>query len=564
MNGPVPGRVAAALLGLWLAAPAVRAADVPHPEGAVPPPVLDVLSRVDADSLFPAIEFLGADELRGRAVGTPGAERAAEYLGQRLEALGLEPLGDEGTYFQRFPLHGATPTPESRLDLRDARGLRPLTLGEDYLLQTTGEGTFLPEWTPLVFGGYGIVAPEYDHDDYGSVDVRGKVVVVLAGEPWSADSNTFYGDRPTRHSLPEWKRRQALARGARGLVTIPSPREEPYVRWVDRQRTWAFENVVRLIDVPRFFHATVDEEAAAWILDGGSHSLADVRAMDRRGAMRSFDLDREMRFEGAFRERDFLSANVVGGLRGSDPLLRDEWVLVSAHYDHLGVGVPVRGDSLYNGVVDNAVGCAALLEIARVLSELEEAPRRSVAFLFTTAEEKGLLGARHWCEHPSFPLSATIANLNVDGLAIFDRFRTIVGVGAEMSTLDRHLEGVAASLGLEAKPVPRIFATEDSFWRSDQLAFARAGIPSIVVLEGLEFENLSHVEGVQSFIAWGQQRYHLPSDDLEQPIDRAACVQHVQVLTAMVGALADTLTPPQWRRFSPYANARLRALAEGK
>lgn len=562
-------RLIVALLILPLASSASGAEGPgdPHPatEGAVPAAVLASLSLVNADSLFAVVEFLGADELRGRATGTPGADRAAADLARRLQADGLEPLGDDGGWFQRFPLHGARPRRECRLDLRDAHGRRALALGEDYVLVSTGEGTHLPKWTPMVFAGYGVVAPEYDYDDYGSVDVRGKIVVLLPGEPWAAgEPGYFEGDRPTRHSLPEWKRRQALARGACGTVTLPLPREEPFVRWVDRQRIYAFENVVQLIDLPRSFDAIVTEELAEWLLEGSPHSLGQVLDMDARGAMRSFLLDRELRFEGSFQERDFMAANVVGGIRGSDPLLRDEWVLVSAHYDHLGLGLPVRGDSLYNGVVDNAIGCAATLEIARVLAGVDPPPRRSVAFLFTVGEEKGLLGARRWCEQPAFPLSATIANVNVDGLAIFDRFRQVVGVGAELSTLGRHLDGVAAALDLEAVPVPAVFSRADVFWRSDQLAFARAGIPSILVMEGLEYEHLSRIEGVQSFIAWGQQRYHLPSDDLSQPIDREAAVQHTQVLLALVGALGDTFAPPQWRRSSPYASARLRSLAEGR
>jgi hypothetical protein len=461
-------------------------------------------------------------------------------------------------------MHGGRPLASSRLWLEGPWGVDSLILEQDYLLYTMGDKTYTPHAAPLVFAGYGIAAPEYDYNDYQNLDVDGRIVVVLSGEPRSDDPDYFDGPLPTRHSSSFTKQQQALARGARGSILVPIEEERTQRSWNTWQHMFAFEHVTLAYSPNRNLNVLLNPERAASLFHGSDIDWRTILDMERQGTLRSFPLAVRAGFVGGFEERDFVASNIVGAITGNDPLLRDSWVLVSAHYDHLGVGPAVQGDSIYNGLVDNALGCATTLEIARTLSSGNPGPRRSVAFLFTTGEEVGLLGARAYCLRPSVPLSRTIANVNVDGIAIFDTFDDIVGVGAEISTLQTHLENLAADLDLILSPVPERIVDSEAFARSDQLAFAEAGIPSILVMEGSRYRHLAPAEGRARFVRWGQERYHTPFDDLRQPVDRDAVLQHSRVLLALVESLADTFTPPQWLPGSPYVNARLRAVAEGR
>lgn len=524
---------------------------------AGPAPAADSLSmaRLRAD-----VEFLGSDRLKGRGTGSPGGDIAALFLARRLQRLGLRPLGDRGTFLQRIPFHGGQPLPTSRLDVITPDSVHPLRLNRDYLLYDTGDGTFIGDPAPLVFVGYGIVAPEFDYNDYQDINVEGALVVFLEGEPPSQRADFFNGPQPTRYALPALKQRIALSRGARGSIMIADSDGS----WGRRAREFAFEHVTLLYDDPQRLNALLHPQRAALLFAGARHSLAEIRTLQRDHALSSFALEARLRFTGAFRQREFFASNVVGLLEGGSPLVEDEYLLLSAHYDHLGVGPPVRGDSLYNGVVDNALGCAALLEIARVLAAAPVPPRRNLLFLFVTGEEKGLLGSRHYCAHPAVPLHRTIAALNVDGMSIIDTFDDVIGIGAEYSTLGDALDAVCAAMGLKHSPIPPPFRGHSAFSSSDQLAFAQAGIPSMAVLGGFALRHLDPDRGVRAYLRWGRRRYHTPFDDLNQPINYRAVMQHCSILTALTRHLADAPLPPRWRDHSPFLNARLQTLAENR
>ncbi len=331
----------------------------------------------------------------------------------------------------RCPWSGSTPLPESRLTISAFGEHTPLTLGKDYLLHTTGAQTWLPRPTPMVFVGYGIVAPEFDYNDYADVDVRGKVVVFLAGEPASDDPDYFAGRDPTIYSAVESKVRIALSRGAVASVLVPGGG----VEWARLQREYAFEHLSLAASVPSHLAILLHPGVAETLFDDALFDFDQVQSMERRQVLRSFHLPASLSFEGSFHVRSFLAANVVGRIPGSGSKLGRESVVVSAHYDHLGLGPPVAGDPIYNGVIDNAIGCAAQLELARVLAAAPERSRRSIIVLFTTAEEEGNLGARYFLDHPPVPLSTMVANINIDGLAFNDEFSDVVGVGAELSDL---------------------------------------------------------------------------------------------------------------------------------
>lgn len=522
------------------------------------------MANISGDSLYRHLLFLGSDSLAGRGTGTPGGELAANYLAQQLQRFGLLPVGEDHSYKQQIPLHASKPLAGSKFQLVSKAGVTNLVLGRDYLLYNTGAQTFIPKPAPLVFVGYGITAPEYDYNDYQAINVIGKIVVFLSGEPEANDLSYFEGERQTIYAIPEVKQRIALSRGAVGSIMIPSPRDLSGAgrNWQYWQEQFAFEDISLVYSAAGNLSVVMNPAAALALFEGGPHSLAEVFAMDRMNSVRSFALPVSASFRGSFQQRDFLAANVIGMLEGSDPELKHTHAIVSAHYDHLGIGPAVTGDSIYNGVFDNAVGVAATLEMARTFAKLPVKPQRSLLFLFLTGEEKGLLGSTYYVDHPVVPLHRTVANLNIDGLAMFDTFDDIVGVGAELSTLGELLHEVAKELQFSVSPVPAPFAEASAFGRSDQIAFARGGIPAILIMEGTKYRNMPSGEGMQRIIDWGRRTYHTPFDDLNQPINLQAAQQHAQILFAFCYRLANLEAAPEWKKGTPYLNIRLQSLAE--
>jgi hypothetical protein len=517
---------------------------------------------VSAEAIRRHTSFLGADGLEGRAPGTPGAVAAARYIASEMERAGLRGLGRGEGWLQDVPLHGTIPTEGTELVVASDCGSAALNLGRDYVLFTGGVQTLIPRDVPLVFAGYGIVAPEFDYNDYQGLDVAGKVVVVLSGEPDSADPAYFAGPLPTVYSTPEAKQRIALSRGARGSLLIPSI-QDPRRPWADLRREFAFEHLSLPYSLPRHLSAWIHPEVAPRLFCGSRWDLEAVHGMEKDHTLRSFPLAAQVRFRGEFRERDFFCSNVAGLLPGSDPALRDTYVLVSAHYDHLGVGPPVEGDAIYNGVVDNAIGVAGVLEMARVLAARPERPARSIVYLLTTAEEEGLLGSLYYLDHPLVPVHRTVANVNVDGLAHVDTFEDVVGIGAEKSTLGDTLARVAARRGLRVSELPPL-ARADSFAFSDQAAFAEVGVPSLLVNEGFQWSHHSGDEALALYAEWGRTRYHRPSDDLSQTLNFEASRQHVELLVDLVLEIANDPEAPGWHPGQPEALAQLRTRAEGR
>jgi hypothetical protein len=408
----------------------------------------------------------------------------------------------------------------------------------------------------MVFVGYGIVAPEFDYNDYADIDVRDRVVVYLPGEPPSQDPDFFFGALPTVYSTPEAKRRIALSRGARGSFLLPILDGDADAAWRRLAREFAFENLSLAYAVPTHLSGILNPALADWLFTSAINDWRAVREMESTGTIRSFYLPIRMSFDGRFRSRDVLSPNVVARLRGRDARVHDTAVVVSAHYDHLGIGPSVDGDQIYNGVVDNAIGVAGVLEIARVLSQVKPGPRRSVVFLFSTAEEEGLLGTQYFLDRPPLPLSRMVANVNVDGLAFQRPFSDVIGVGGQLSSLGRDLSAVARDLGLViGQASPEIWSSE-SFSRSDQAAFAEKGVPSILVNEGFSWHDLDPGEAEYRALRWLQEIYHSPADDLDQDLNWDAARLHAGVIAALVWRLANAREVPEWNPGVPYAYQR--------
>lgn len=518
-----------------------------------------LLDEISGEFIQNHTEVLGSDFMQGRATGSHGERLAAEYIRAKLKEYNVSPAIGRRSYFQNIPLHGSKPLSSSQFTVSAPARTVDFQLAQDYVLFNSGAQTFLPQPLPLVFVGYGIVAPEFDYNDYQTVDVTDKIVVYLSGEPASDDSAYFAGAHPTIYSYAESKERIAISRGARGCLLIPDP-DEMITSWDAEVREFSFEDVRLAYSVTDIFSAIINPTSASILFAGTDTSLAHIIRWRRDHIMFSFELATSASFRGQFEERDFFSRNILAQVRGTDSSLRDSYLILSAHYDHLGIGVPVCGDSIYNGVVDNAIGTAALLEIARALQKYP--PRRSVLFLFLTGEEKGLLGSTYYIDNPVVPHFKTIANINIDGLAIFDTFKDIIGFGTDLSTLGDMLQSTVTLLGVSQSRLPAGFSRLESFARSDQIVFAKAGIPAALVMEGVRFDHLSEAEGIQKHLDWMQNIYHSPFDDLTQPINWSAAEQHCQLLSAFAWHVANATQAPSWLPGTPYVTTRLQSIAE--
>lgn len=518
-----------------------------------------LLDNISGDYIQQHAAVLGSDLMQGRATGSHGERLAADYIRAKLKEFNVSSAVGRRSYFQNIPLHGSKPLPTSEFVLYQNDKKQTFQLGKDYVLYNTGAQTFIPQPLPLVFVGYGIVAPEFDYNDYQTVDVTGKIVVYLSGEPLSDDPNYFDGPQPTIYSYAESKERIAISRGARGCLLIPNPFEDR-VQWGKRINSFLIEDIKLAYSVTDIFSALLNPMSASFLFFNSNHPLDEIWQWRQNNLMFSFELEPQLSFRGQFVERDFFSRNILAEVRGTDAKLRDSYLILSAHYDHLGIGVAVRGDSIYNGVVDNAIGTAALLEIARALSK--SPPKRSVLFLFLTGEEKGLLGSTYYIDNPVVPHYKTVANINIDGLAIFDTFKDVIGFGTELSSLQETLQRSAAVMGLEVSFLPSNFSGIESFARSDQITFAKAGIPAALVMEGVNYDHIDQNLGVKKHIEWMQDIYHSPFDDLEQPINWTAAEQHCQFILTFAWFVANDPKEPTWRQGTPYLTARLQSIAE--
>ena len=515
--------------------------------------------EIASESIKGHTEILASDDFEGRGTGTNGGNLAAKYIASEFEKYGLKPVGDNNSFYQNIPMHGSYPLKSSELKIYSGNDEILLNLGNDYLLYKSGQQTFTPVPLPLVFVGFGIVAPEYDYNDYQEIEVEGKIVVFLEGEPESDDPEFFNGEAPTVYNYPISKQRIALSRGAAGSILIPDVKNKSWEKLVDE---FAFEDINLAYSASNNLSMILNPDVVDHIFKNSGFDYSRILEMKNGHTLKSFPLNISLTFKGEYLQRDFLAQNVAGMIESNDSGLKDSYLIISAHYDHLGIGPMVNGDSIYNGALDNAIGVSVLLELARQFSESNNSVKRSIIFLAVTGEEKGLLGSTYYTDNPLVPLYKTIANLNIDGIALFRDFQTVVGVGSEFSTLENVLSDAAANMGLQIEPIPPQFKVVEAFNQSDQLSFASAGIPSILVLEGTKNKNKTEAEVLYAFIDYMIHRYHTPFDDLDQEIDYLAAAQHAAILFNLVYSLSNSDEVPEWKAGSPFINARLRSIAE--
>jgi Zn-dependent M28 family amino/carboxypeptidase len=517
------------------------------------PPLDDALAAaldgVRSEAMDAHLRFLSLPLLEGRAPGTRGGTLAMEYIAAQFQRIGLQPVA--GSYLQQVPMVGMDPHPELALDT--PAGPRAPAYKDEYVLEA---GVPRPEVDvdgALVFVGYGITAPEYGWDDYKDVDVRGKVLLVRVNDPGTAETPGFFGGRAlTYYGRWTYKFEEASRRGAAGALLLHTDASAGY--------GW---NVVRTSNTGEQFDLQGDPEfplgVRGWISEAAVRGALQAAGLDldalladsERREFRPVDTGIRARAHVRSELQEVKTANVVGYLPGADPNRVGEVVIVSAHYDHLGVRTGDDGSSqVHPGAYDNASGVALLLTVAEALARAPARPARPFLFVATTAEESGLLGAEWYARHPLYPLATTAAVLNVDGANLWGRTHDIAPLGVDRSELGERIRAAASAEGMEvaAEQHPE----QGMFFRQDHFPFARAGVPALAMDHGLQYEGRPDGWGQERYQEFNTQHYHQPSDAYHADWDYAGAVQQGRVLLRTAWAVASADGLPQWASGSEF------------
>jgi hypothetical protein len=497
----------------------------------------------DGERWWSHVRFLADDRLEGRNTGTEGYHRAAAYVAAEFARLGLVPAGTDG-FLQPVKLRSREiDESHSSLALVGKMGTEALTLGEDAVISLRIDPAPSVD-AELVFAGYGLRIPEADHDDFAGLDVRGKVVVALQGAPPSVPGPLAAHMQSTEVSARLLKRL-----GAVGIVGLRNPKNMD-IPW-DRLKRLRFMPSMSLadpaLDETRGLEISVNVNPARadrWLAGTGRTFQEILDAADAGKPLPHFAIPARLKVTVAVKRHDVESPNVAALLPGNDSRLKDEYVVFSAHLDHLGIGEPISGDSIYNGAMDNASGVASLLDVAAAIKDSGQKLRRSVLFLAVTGEEKGLLGSRFFASSPTVDRSKIVANLNVDMFLPLFPLRMLTVYGLDESDLGEDTIAVAQSLGIE--PQADLEPKRNLFIRSDQYSFIRRGIPSLALKVG--FAKGSPEEQIAK--AWLTQRYHAPSDDVNQPVDKAAAGAFDVLVARLLERVANRDQRPRWKETS--------------
>ena len=490
------------------------------------------------------VGFLASDEMKGREAGTPEYDIAARYVAAQFETMGLKPAGLNG-YSQPVPLVLSRTVDEGSFALTVNGKTQNLAFGTDYL---PGGSTAIPDLAreaPLVFAGYGVVSPQFKRDDYRGLDVRGKIVVLLAGAPATipTEERAHYGNGFTKLAV-------AGAKGAVGILTVYTPTREkvlPFARaaktWKSWRATWAHPD-----GRPNFI-APATPSVGSLSLDAAKSLFAGVKggadavfaAADTPGFdARKFKISASAKVAFRTEVKRQMSSNVAGLIEGSDPVLKNEVIVLSGHLDHVGVGSAVNGDTIYNGAMDNAMGIASMIEVAHGFKHLGAKPKRSILFLAVTAEEKGLVGADYFANYPTMSKDRLVGNVNLDMPIVTYDFKDVVAFGAERSSIGPAVARAGATMGIALVPDPQ--PEEGIFTRSDHYRFVQQGIPAVFLVTG---------PGGDGAVAGGlfqKVHYHQPSDDMNLPFNWGAATKFVSLNLAIARDLADAPERPRWNK----------------
>jgi Zn-dependent M28 family amino/carboxypeptidase len=521
----------------------------------LPAELRPALDSINAGEMLEHTKRLSSDEFEGRGPGTPGEEKTVAYLTEQFKRIGLKPGNPDGTYVQKVPLVGLKAEPTASLTAGDRQ--IPLSFPDDYVaVSRRNAPQARVENSDVVFVGYGVVAPEYGWDDYKGLDVRGKTIVMLindpavpsASDPNTPDENMFKGRAMTYYGRWTYKYEIASEKGAAAAIIIHETGPAGYPYEVVKG-SWGQEN----FDIKRADGNMNRVAVESWITEGKARELfsasgQDFDALKRAAATKDFrPVALNAKFGATVNNsvREVQSQNVVGLLEGSDPQLKNEYVIYTAHWDHLGKNDQLQGDQIYNGALDNASGTAQVLEIAEGFARLRPAPKRSVLFLFVTAEEKGLLGAKHYASNPLYPLNKTLANINVDGVNQWGRTGDIAIVGLGNSTLDDLTRELAALQGRTIKPDPE--PEKGFYYRSDHFEFAKQGVPALYTDTGTDYVGKPAAYSEQKRGEYTNNDYHKPSDEVKPDWDLTGAVEDAQLLLAIGHRVAQGDRYPEWK-----------------
>ncbi len=520
-------------------------------------------TSITTNNLLRHIQVLSSDEFEGRAPGTRGETLTVDYITRQFREIGLKPGNPDGTFVQKVPLVGFRAEPSVRFVASDGAELRPAFPTETVVWSRR----FIPEVSiqdsEVVFVGYGIVAPEYGWDDYKGVDVRGKTIVMLINDPPIPDSNDsskldekmFKGRAMTYYGRWTYKYEIATERGAAAAIivheTIPAAYPWAVVQGSNSRENFdlqaADKNMKRVAIEGWITHETAERLCKAGGQDYGALKQAalsrDFRPVSL-GAKASISVKNTL--------REIASTNVVAKIEGSDPKLKNEYVIYTAHWDHLGRDPQLKGDQIYNGAVDNATGVAALLEIARAFTA--QKPQRSVLFLAVTAEEKGLLGAKYYATHPLYPLKQTLADINMDALNVWGRTRDVEVVGAGQSTLEDTLANAAEKQGRVITPESE--PEKGSYFRSDHFEFAKQGVPALNAHSGVHMVGRPDGFGLKKREEYTAQDYHKVTDEIKTDWDLTGMVEHAELLLQVGLDVANRSGWPEWKSGSEFKAKR--------
>jgi Zn-dependent M28 family amino/carboxypeptidase len=508
------------------------------------------------------IKFLSDDRLEGRGTGAKGGEIAALYVAAQFEALGLKGAGPEGSFWQPVSLFGVKADPKTELRIDGGGKSESFKFADDFVAFTGAQTEHVSVNAELVFVGYGIDAPEQKWNDYKgpAEDYRGKILVMLVNDPpaTTSEPELFGGRRLTYYGRWTYKYEEAARRGAVGALLLHTTESAGYPWSVVRTSngSWRFDIARGAGDTTPYLkvRSWMTDDAAQRMMRLAGQNLDDLR---RQAASRDFKpvkLNLKATLDLNSEVKRVAAPNVAAILPGRDPKLKDEYVVFSAHWDHLGIGAPDKsGDTIYNGALDNATGVASVIEIARVLSNLPpaERPRRSILFLIPTAEEQGLIGAEWYSQHPLVPLAQTAANINLDSMNILGPTHDFVPLGAERSSLKAVVDEIARERSLNISPDPR--PEQGSFYRSDHFPFAKVGVPSISLKEGDDYVGRPKGWGEQKFKEYNEAHYHQPSDEFRNDWDFRGMIQEAEFAMAIGRRVADLNQLPKFNPNDEFA-----------
>src|SRR3984893_17206734 len=516
--------------------------------------------RVDPEKIRAHVKFLSSDLLEGRGMGQRGSDIAAEYIATQFALDGLKPAGDQDSYFQEVPMVKITTLPDTTMSLVPKNG-EPLQLKnlDDFVIHNETQTDVADIDAPIVFVGYGITAPEYKWDDYKGVDLKGKVALLFVNEPTSDDPKFFKGKALTYYGRWTYKYEETARHGAVATLIIHRRDLASYGWEVVRNSNGKDKSYLRLDGTPRL-------QGASWIQLNVAKKLAamsqmDVDQMFHQAQSRDFkpvELPVRLKAHVVSTVRPFNSRNVLAMLPGNDPNRRDETVMYTAHYDHLGIDASAKGDNIYNGAVDNATGCGILLELARAWSQSGQLPPpRSILFAAVTGEEQGLLGSEFLGKHSATPVGKVTLDLNYDAVAPIGDPEEIEVSGAERTTFYPQVEKTAQKYGLAIRPDP--LPEAGHYYRSDHFSLARVGIPSFSISEGMKFKGHDEAWGKAQAKDYVEYHYHQPSDEYRPEMDFTGLAKVAQFGYDLGLQAASQPALIQWQAGDEFEAARKKA-----